>query len=163
MQDTIPLIGSFKIFVRKAVGKRSSTKVPQLLFTPLVWAFLKAESISSFAQSLSPDYKGGKDVLYRFLRRESINCRSISGSISKKVFDQQNLRHEPNSAFVIDDILKHRKEKSRSRFPSVWSHLNPSFIFRHAQSDNSEKWQAQTCSDEKWQAQTCSDEWHMVN
>jgi len=122
LQAGIKQLGLFNILSRQGVGKRSGEKIPQLMFAVLVWPFLGADSIASFCGKMIENFHtGGKDVLYRFLRREDINWRAIFFSVSKAAYDRHSLGRGADTAFVVDDTLKHRRGK---RVEGVSSHFD---------------------------------------
>lgn len=123
LQDGIQRLGLFGILSRQGLGKRSGEKIPQLIFAVLIWPFLKVDSISSFCGKMAGNfYAGGKDVLYRFLRREDINWRAICFSVSKAAYDRHALGAGSDTAFVVDDTLKHRRGKKVEGVSSHFDH-----------------------------------------
>ena len=95
--------------------KRSGDSIRQVVFATLVWPLLPVKSIFSFCDKFIQGYiKGGMNVIYDFLKREDINWRSVSTSVSKKVYLNHNLGIEKESTFAIDDSIKtSSREKSR--------------------------------------------------
>lgn len=123
LQAGIKQLGLFSILSKHGVGKRSGEKVPQLIFAVLVWPFLGGDSIASFCGKMVGNfYAGGKDVLYRFLRREDINWRSICFSVSRAAYDRHALGSGSDTAFVVDDTLKHRRGKKVEGVSSHFDH-----------------------------------------
>ncbi len=123
LQEGINRLKLFSILSKKGIAKRSGEKVPQLIFAILVWPFLEVTSIASFCgKMLGNFYTGGKDVLYRFMRREDINWRAICFCISKVVFDRHSLNEGNDTAFVVDDTLKHRRGKKVEGVSSHFDH-----------------------------------------
>lgn len=123
LQEAIKTFCLFQILSRHGIGKRSGEKMPQLVFALLIWPFLEVESIASFyGKMIGIFYAGGKDVLYRFLRREDVNWRAISFSVCKKIYDQNNMKTQPDTAFVVDDTLKHRRGKKVEGVSSHFDH-----------------------------------------
>lgn len=121
MIDAVHRTGLFGIFSRHGVGKRSGHGIPQLVFALLVWPFLGVGSIASFCGRMVEHFLGGgKDALYRFLRREDINWRNIALGVSRTVYDRHGLGGE--SAFVVDDTLKHRRGKKVEGVSSHFDH-----------------------------------------
>lgn len=123
LQTGIQRLGLFGILSRHGVGKRSGEKIPQLVFAVLVWPFLGVDSISSFCGKMIGNfYAGGKDVIYRFLRREDINWRAICFSAARAVYGRHALDAGSNTAFVVDDTLKHRRGKKVEGVSSHFDH-----------------------------------------
>lgn len=71
---------------------------------------------------ISSFHAGGKDVIYRFLRREDINWRAICFSVSKAVYDRHAMETGADTAFVVDDTLKHRRGKKVEGVSSHFDH-----------------------------------------
>lgn len=123
LQAGIKQLGLFSILSKHGVGKRSGEKIPQLIFTLLVWPFLEVNSIASFCGKMVGNFHaGGKDVLYRFLRREDLNWRAICFSVSKAAYDRHALGSGTDTAFVVDDTLKHRRGKKVEGVSSHFDH-----------------------------------------
>lgn len=123
LQEGIKQLGLFSILSRQGIGKRSGEQIPQLIFAVLVWPFLGMDSIASFCGKMVGNFHaGGKDVLYRFLRREDINWRAICFSASKAVCDRHALGNGTDTAFVVDDTLKHRRGKKVEGVSSHFDH-----------------------------------------
>ena len=123
LQEGIVRLGLFKVLARQGVSKRSGEKINQLFFALLIWPFLDLDSVASFCgKMLNTFYSGGKDVLYRFLRRENINWRIIVFNLARTIFDRHGFHHDPDSAFVVDDTLKHRRGKKVEGVSSHFDH-----------------------------------------
>lgn len=123
LQTGIQRLGLFRILSRHGVAKRSGEKIPQLIFAVLVWPFLGANSISSFCGKMIGNFHtGGKDVIYRFLRREDIHWRAICFSVFKAVYDRHAMGSGVDTAFVVDDTLKHRRGKKVEGVSSHFDH-----------------------------------------
>lgn len=113
LQESLKRLNFWNYFSRYGFSeKRTGYPVRQVVFTLLVWVFLKKDSIRSFLSGLvSSFFNGGKDVLYDFLKREDINWRGISMGVAKEVYVRQNLAVEKELAFVVDDSIKKRRGK----------------------------------------------------
>ena len=123
LQDGIVRMGLFSIFARHGVSKRSGEKIEQLIFALLIWPFLGLDSVASFCgKMIDTFYIGGKDVLYRFLRRENINWRLIAFNLARTIFDKHGFHNDSDSAFVVDDTLKHRRGKKVEGVSSHFDH-----------------------------------------
>jgi hypothetical protein len=123
MQDAIQQAGFFRALSRHGLPKRSGDPVVRILFAILVWPFLPVKSIRSFCgRFLSAYLHGGMQVVYRFLRREDINWRSLSTSVAKTVYKAHDLGREPESALVADDTLKHRRGRKVEGMSSHYDH-----------------------------------------
>jgi hypothetical protein len=123
MQDAVRAAGFLQAVSRSGLRKRSGDPVAPILFAILVWPFLSVKSIRSFCgRFLSSYLSGGMQVVYRFLRREDINWRSLSVSVAKSVYAAHSLGEEQESAFVADDSLKHRRGRKVEGMSSHYDH-----------------------------------------
>lgn len=123
LQDSIKQLGLFSIIARQVLNKRSGEKLNQLMFALLIWPFLGVDSISSFCGKMVENFfSGGKDVLYRFLRREDINWRAIAFSLARTICNNHTLQEGADTAFVVDDTLKHRRGKKVEGVSSHFDH-----------------------------------------
>lgn len=113
LQDSLKKLKFWKYFSRFGISeKRTGYPVRQVVFTLLVWVFLKRSSINSFLGNLvSNFFPGGKDVLYDFLKREDISWRGVSMGLSAEIYVNQNLAAQKEVAFVVDDTIKKRRGK----------------------------------------------------
>ena len=124
LQESLKRLKFWHYFSRYGISeKRTGYPVKQVVFTLLVWVFLDSYSIRSFMGNLvSNFFTGGKDVLYDFLKREDINWRSVSMSITKEIYAKNNLVNEPEIAFVVDDSIKQRSGKKVEGVSSHFDH-----------------------------------------
>ncbi len=123
LQDAIKKVSLFSILSRIGIRKRSGDSIRQIVFATLVWPLLPVKSLASFCDKFIQGYiKGGMNVIYDFLKREDINWRSVSTSVSKEVYVNHNLGMEKESAFNIDDSIKHRRGKKVEGASSHFDH-----------------------------------------
>jgi hypothetical protein len=123
MQDAVRQAGLFRHLARQGLNKRSGDPIPQIVFAVLLWPFLPVKSIASFCGKFLTAYlQGGANVLYRFLRQENVNWRSLSTSLAKTVYATHDLGSETESAFVVDDSLKHRRGRKVEGVSSHYDH-----------------------------------------
>jgi len=123
LQDGINSISLFQILSRLRIRKRSGSSIHQVLFATLVWPLLPVKSIAGFCGKFIQGYiKGGMNVIYDFLKREDINWRSVSTSVSKEVYVNHQFGLEKESAFNIDDSIKHRRGKKVEGVSSHFDH-----------------------------------------
>ena len=124
LQESLKRLRFWHYFRRYGVSKkRTGYPVKQVVFTLLVWIFLDSHSIRSFMGNLvSNFFTGGNDVLYDFLKREDINWRNVSMSITKEVYMRNNLGTEHEIAFVVDDSIKQRSGKKVEGVSSHFDH-----------------------------------------
>ena len=123
LQDAINKVSLFSILSRLGVRKRCGDSIHQVVFATLAWPLLPVKSISCFCGKFIQGYiSGGKNVIYDFLKREDINWRSVSTRVSKEVYLNHNLGMEKDSAFNIDDSIKHRRGKKVEGASSHFDH-----------------------------------------
>jgi len=124
LQDSVSKLKLLQRMRRMGIGKRSGDGVAQVMFTLLVWPLLAVKSIYCFSgRHLSAYLRGGVDTLYSFLRRQDINWRVLSISVSKAVYDELDLSAElAESAFVFDDTIRTRRGKKVEGASSHFDH-----------------------------------------
>jgi hypothetical protein len=124
MLDAVHKLDLFTILSRNGVRKRSGHGVPALILALLIWPFLGVDSIASFCGRMVEHFlPGGKAALYRFLRRQDINWRTIVLGAARGIFDRHTLASGRESAFVVDDTLKHRRGKKVEGVSSHFDHV----------------------------------------
>lgn len=113
LQESLNRLKFWSIFGRYGItAKRTGYHVHDVVFTLLVWVFLSQSSINSFlGKVVGHFFKGGKDVLYDFLKREDINWREVGMGLARAVYQNRNLQHESEIAFIVDDSIKQRRGK----------------------------------------------------
>jgi hypothetical protein len=113
IQSSLKRLNFFKHFKRQSnISKRHGYTIESVVFTLIIWAFLKKSSIKTFCEKcIKAFFPGGKDVLYGIMKSEAINWRKISCSTAKEIYKQNNLSAEQESAFVFDDSIKKRSGK----------------------------------------------------
>ncbi len=105
------------------LSKKKGFSLQQVLFSTLIWPLLNVNSLNFFCGSrLSAFITGGKDVLYDFLKRQSINWRGFRIHAAKQFYKVHNLDKEPVRAAVFDDTIKHRRGKKVSATSSHFDH-----------------------------------------
>ncbi len=86
-----------------------------ILAALLVWPILKLEnsSIHAFCSELGQFLKGRVDdckyranILYRVMRREDVNWRTMAIELCKSIFNANSVGPDDQRAFVIDDTIK---------------------------------------------------------
>lgn len=129
MQDALQRAGFFRALSRHGLRKRSGDPIVQIVFAVLIWPFLPVRSISSFCgKFLSAYLNGGMHVVYRFLRREDVNWRSLSTSVARTVYTAHSLGDDEESAFVADDSLKHRRGRKVEGASSHYDHTEDRYV-----------------------------------
>ena len=114
-------VGMATLLNRVGFKKRSGTPVPRLVFSLVLWVWLKAGSIAVFArESLQVFCDAEKDALYDLMNREDLDWRRLHQIVALKA-----IRTLPNSAgpkaLVLDDSIKIRHGK---KMPGVSSHFD---------------------------------------
>ena len=95
----------------------------QVMFSILIWPLLNVNSLHFFCGNrLSAFLKGGKDVLYTFLNRQTINWRGYRLHVAKQFYKKHELEREPIRAATFDDTIKHRRGKNVSATSSHFDH-----------------------------------------
>ena len=114
-------VGMNALLKRCGFHKRSGIPVNELMFSLMLWVWLKVNSVSLFSrQSLGTFSTGGKDVLYEAMNREDWNWRGLHFQIAHKAVRQMSQSGSP-TCFVLDDSIKIRHGK---KMPGVSSHFD---------------------------------------
>jgi len=111
-------IGMKRLLDRVGFNKRSGIPVGKLVFTLILWVWLKKESISLFSKdSLKYIANHEKDALYDLMNREDLDWRRLNLEIAIKAMPHCDTA----KAFIFDDTIKHRFGK---KMPGVSSHFD---------------------------------------
>lgn len=95
----------------------------QVMFSILIWPLLSVTSLHFFCGNrLSAYLNGGKDVLYDFLKRQSINWRGYRRHVAKQFIKTHKLDKEIIRAATFDDTIKHRRGKKVNAVSSHFDH-----------------------------------------
>ena len=111
-------MGMKTILTRVGFNKRSGTSMSEVVYSLILWLWLKKESIGMFARECLHGTLG-KDVLYDTMNREDLNWRSYHGQIAYKTV--QSLPSSGKKAFVVDDSIAQRFGK---KMPGISSHFD---------------------------------------
>ncbi len=85
----------------------------QVLFSVLIWPLLGVPSLNFFCGNrLAAFLPGGKDVLYDFLKKQTINWRGFRFHVAKQVYIKHEFIKEKIKGAVFDDSIKHRRGKN---------------------------------------------------
>lgn len=123
LENSIKSLNLFSKAHRFGLTKKKGFSLPQVLFSTLIWPLLSVNSLSFFCGNrLSAFIIGGKDVLYDFLKRQSINWRGFRVHTAKQFYATHNLDKEPIRVAVFDDTIKHRRGKKVSATSSHFDH-----------------------------------------
>ena len=105
--------------LRKAgFWKRSGTPIGEVIFSLMLWLWLKKDSIGMFARE-SLQGAMGKDVLYDTMNREDLNWRKYHQQITIKTI--QTFKAPGKKAYVVDDTVAQRFGK---KMPGISSHFD---------------------------------------
>ena len=88
--------------------RRDGEPLGHLLCALLVWPLLKVKSLHCFCAELCQILQGQVSVLYDFLGREDINWRGLTGQVSLRVYQQNELGRRDQRALVVDDTTQAR-------------------------------------------------------
>ncbi|EDN71491.1 conserved hypothetical protein [Beggiatoa sp. PS] len=114
-------IGMKRLLDRVGFNKRSKIPVGKLVFTLILWVWLKKESISLFSKdSLKYIANHETDALYDLMNREDLDFCKLNLEIAIKAI--KAMPHcDTAKAFIFDDTIKHRFGK---KMPGVSSHFD---------------------------------------
>jgi SRSO17 transposase len=114
-------VGMEALLNRVGFKKRSGTPIPRLVFSLVLWVWLKAGSIALFArESLHVFCDAEKDALYDLMNREDLDWRRLHQEVALKAI--RTLRNSAGpKALVLDDSIKIRHGK---KMPGVSSHFD---------------------------------------
>jgi len=106
---------------RVGFKKRSGTPISRLVFSLVLWVWLKAGSIAWFArESLQVFCDAEKDALYDLMNREDLDWRRLHQAVSRHTIRAMPASSGPK-ALVLDDSIKTRHGK---KMPGVSSHFD---------------------------------------
>ncbi len=105
-------LGFEKQLIQSGFRKQKGENLLQVMFAALIWPLLDVRSISNFCgRLLSVFIKGGKNVLYDFLKRDNLSWQTLRMRMAKQAYRKNGLGGNMTKAFVFDDTLKHRRGK----------------------------------------------------
>ena len=108
-----------KTILRKAgFCKRSGIPISEVVFSLMLWLWLKKDSIGMFARD-SLQGSMGKDVLYDTMNREDLNWRKYHQQMAIKTL--QTFKAPGKKAYVVDDTVAQRFGK---KMPGISSHFD---------------------------------------
>jgi SRSO17 transposase len=106
------------ILRRVGFTKRSGIPISEVIFSLMLWLWLKKESIGMFARECLQGGMG-KDVLYDTMNREDLNWRKYHEQIAHKTV--QTFKTSGKKAYVVDDTVEQRFGK---KMPGISSHFD---------------------------------------
>lgn len=123
LEQTLDDLGVFSKAYLFNLVKAKGFPLKHVMFSVLIWPLLSVSSLHFFCGNrLSAYFNGGKDVLYDFLKRQSINWRGYRFHIAKQFYKRHRLDNESIGAAVFDDTIKHRHGKNVSATSSHYDH-----------------------------------------
>jgi len=111
-------VGMNTILRRAGFAKRSGIPISEVIFSLMLWLWLKKESIGMFARECLQGGMG-KDVLYDTMNREDLNWRKYHEQIALKTV--QTFKKSGIKAYVVDDTVEQRFGK---KMPGISSHFD---------------------------------------
>lgn len=124
MENSLKELNLFKSAHLFGLLKRRGFGLRQVIFSVLIWPLLSSGSLRFFCGNRLPAYiKGGKDVIYDFLKRQDINWRGWRFHSAKQFYKKHELDKESIRAATFDDTNKRRRGKKVS---AVSSHYDNS-------------------------------------
>lgn len=124
LENGLKDLGLFEKAHLFGLAKKRGFGIRPILFSILIWPLLSLNSLGFFCGARLPAYiKGGKDILYDFLKRQDVNWRGCRFYAAKRFYKKHKLEKESIRAGVFDDTLKHRRGKKVS---AVSSHYDNS-------------------------------------
>ncbi len=123
MEKSIKELGIFPKMHLFGLTKKKGFCIEQVLFSFLIWPLLTLSSMHFFCGNrLSAFIKGGKDVLYDFLKKQNINWRGYRHHVSKQFYKEHKLAEEPVRAATFDDTIQRRRGKKVTGVSSHFDH-----------------------------------------
>ena len=110
--------GMDKLLRRAGFSKRSGAPIGEVIFSLILWVWLKKGSIGLFARDCLQD-NIGKDVLYDTMNREDLDWRHYQGQLARKTVG--TLKASGKTAYVVDDSVQRRFGK---KMPGISSHFD---------------------------------------
>ncbi len=123
MENALKELALFRKVHLFGLVRKRGFKLRQVLFSVLIWPLLTVTSLNFFCGNRLPAYiKGGKDVLYDFLKRQNINWKGYRLHAAKQFCKKHELKKESVRAAVFDDTIKHRRGKKVSATSCHYDH-----------------------------------------
>ncbi len=102
------------ILNRMGFTKRSGDSIEAILYTLFLMPLLQVRSIRFlFEKQLTTLLNGGKDVVYGFMKNQSVNWSLFTMKISHKLYTllKWDTTTDTRTAFIVDDSLDERYGK----------------------------------------------------
>jgi hypothetical protein len=107
---------------RAGFEKRSGTPAPRLVFSLMLWVWLKVGAIGGFARESLPVFCAAeKDALYGMMNREDWDWRRLHQALALKAVRTPRSSDGPK-ALVLDDSIKTRHGKKMPGVSSPFDH-----------------------------------------
>ena len=118
-------IGMNTILRKAGFRKRSGTPIGEVIFSLMLWLWLKKDSIGMFARE-SLQGAMGKDVLYDTMNREDLNWRKYHQQITIKTTEEtwtSSVRVEKNIS-ILNFLIFHTPPFVAKWSYVLWRHLD---------------------------------------
>lgn len=123
LEKSITDLGLFQGAGLFGLVKSKGFCIKNVLFSLFIWPLLAAPSLNFFSGNrISAFLKGGKDVLYDFLKRQDINWRGYRCSAAKRLYQRHRLERAKIRAATFDDTIRHRRGKKVAATSSHFDH-----------------------------------------
>lgn len=123
LEKSVMELALFKNNQKFGLIKSKGFGVRQVLFSLFIWPLLTMSSLSFFCGNrMSAFLKGGKDVLYTFLKRQDIDWRGYRRYAAKQLYKKHRLVEAKIRAATFDDAIKHRRGKKVAATSSHFDH-----------------------------------------
>lgn len=112
LQQALEQLSFKRLLSYSRFRKQKGDSLTNVMFALIIWPLLDVRSISNFCgRPISVFIKGGKNVLYDFLKRDDLAWKNLRMRIAKQIYLENRIDAEPVKMFVFDDSLKHRRGK----------------------------------------------------
>ncbi len=123
LEKSLDELGLFSKAHLFGLVKSKGFGLKKVMFSVLIWPLLSVRSLHFFCGNRLSAYLNGKnEVLYDFLKRQSINWRGYRFHVAKQFYKKHELGNEPIRAATFDDTIKHRRGKGVSATSSHFDH-----------------------------------------
>ena len=123
LEKSVMELGIFQNVARFGLVKTKGSSLRQVLFSLFIWPLLTMSSLSFFCGNrMSAFLKGGKDVLYDFLKRQDIDWRGYRRHAARQLYKRHRLAETKIRAATFDDTIKHRRGKKVAATSSHFDH-----------------------------------------
>lgn len=123
LEKSVMELGLFNGVNKFGLIKSKGYSVRQVLFSLFIWPLLTMSSLHFFCgDRMSAFLKGGKDVLYDFLKRQDIDWRGYRRHAAKRLYLRHGLNQAKIRAATFDDTIQRRRGKKVAATSSHFDH-----------------------------------------